>query len=106
MKRERVDLADVACRDNLALACWKAAQGKRQRPMLNVAEARFERALVNSSFACRPGKGVHAAVAAVQRGLQRWPWVVQVDVAGYFGSIQHRLLMQQLGRLFKDDAPS
>jgi RNA-directed DNA polymerase len=49
--------------------------------ILNLAEARFERALVDSVYACRPGKGVHAAVLAVQRGLQRWPWVVQVDVA-------------------------
>jgi len=35
--------------------------------MLNLAEPRFEQALVLSSFACRPGMGVHAAVAAVQR---------------------------------------
>jgi hypothetical protein len=31
--------------------------------VLNLAEPRFERMLVDSSYACRPGKGVHAAVA-------------------------------------------
>jgi RNA-directed DNA polymerase len=71
--------------------------------ILNLAEARFERALVDSVYACRPGKGVHAAVLAVQRGLQRWPWVVQVDVAGYFASIRHDRALAQLARLFKGD---
>ena len=69
--------------------------------LLNLAEPRFEAALVPSSFACRPGLGVHAAVAAVQRQLQRWPWWVQVDVAGYFPSIDHGLLMAMLARRFK-----
>ena len=32
MQRARIDLADVASADNLALAAWKAARGKRQRP--------------------------------------------------------------------------
>jgi hypothetical protein len=39
----------------------------------------------------------------VQRGLQRWPWVVQVDVAGYFPSIRHDLALAQIARLFKGD---
>jgi hypothetical protein len=157
MKRQRIDLVDLAARDNLAQACWKAARGKRQRAsvtafmaqaderlaqlahrilsgaaplghrhrftihdpkrreisaacfedrvlhhaIFNLAEPRLERTLVDSVYACRPGKGVHAAVAAVQRGLQRWPWVVQVDVAGYFAHIRHARLMEQLARLFK-----
>jgi len=32
MKRTRITLADLAACDNLALAAWKAARGKRQRP--------------------------------------------------------------------------
>lgn len=69
--------------------------------IFNVVEARFETMLVDSSFACRPGKGVHRAVLAVQRSLQRWPWFVQVDVDGYFPSIRHDLLMALLRRRFK-----
>lgn len=69
--------------------------------IFNVVEARFETMLVDSSFACRPGKGVHRAVLAVQRSLQRWPWFVQVDVDGYFPSIRHDLLMALLQRRFK-----
>lgn len=157
MKRQAVTLDALADRPNLALAAWKAAQGKRHRPavarfmadldtqlaglgcrirasqvpsgaasrftihdpkrreisaacfedrvlhhaILNLTEARFERALVDSVYACRSGLGVHAAVAAVQRGLQRHAWVVQVDVKGYFASIDHGLLLAQLARRFK-----
>ncbi len=52
-------------------------------------------------YACRPGKGVHAAARAVQHHLQRAPWYVQIDVDGYFPSIRHDLLLALLARRFK-----
>ena len=69
--------------------------------LLNLTEARFEQALVPGSFACRPGLGVHAAVVAVQRHLQRFARYVRVDVAGYFPLINHGLLRQLLASRFK-----
>lgn len=63
-----------------------------------------KRALAPGVFACRRGGGVHRAVQAVQSGLQRWPWVVQVDVDGFFPSIDHGVLLAQLRRLFKGEA--
>lgn len=160
MHRQAITLEQLADRANLALALWKAARHKTQRPavatfladadarlaelgqrilagevpsgrsrsfiihdpkrrlitaacfadrvlhhaILNLAEARLEQALVPSSYACRPGKGVHAAVQAVQRGLQRHAWCVQVDVAGYFPSIDHAVLHTLLARRFKGAA--
>lgn len=157
MRRDVISLHDLAGRDNLLKATWKAARGKRERPVvahflsdldrhlntlaqsileerapvgrfrrftihdpkcrvitaacfadrvlhhaiLNLAEPRFERMLVDSSYACRLGKGVQAAVAAVQRNLQRWPWLVQVDVEGYFPSIDHAILKGLLAKRFK-----
>ena len=71
--------------------------------ILNLAEPRFERMAVDSSFACRPGRGVHAAVLAVQRHLQRHPWWVQVDVASYFASIDHAILLDLLRSRFKGE---
>ena len=115
MKRTRISLNDIAAADNLALAAWKAARGKRQRAevqrffagfdetiarlssdilagvvpygeyrsfeihdpkkrlihaaclrdrvlqhaIMNLAEPVFERTLVPTSVACRPGLGVH-----------------------------------------------
>ena len=160
MKRHRIDLADIAIWDNLQLAAWKAAKGKRFRPVvaefftqldsqlaqlqkeilaervpcgtyrsfvihdpkrrrihaacfvdrvlhhaiMNQAEPIFERSLVNTTYACRPRKGVHHAVAQVQRNLQRYAWYVQVDVNGYFPAIDHETLLHLLSRRFKGDA--
>ncbi len=157
MKRLAVSLQDLACRDNLLLATWKAARGKQHRPavarwlgdldhsltqlarsildesaprgrlrrfaildpkpreisvhdfsdrvlhhaILNLTEARFERMLVPTSYACRPELGVHAAVRHVQHQLQRSAWWVQVDVTAYFAHIDHALLLDLLGRRFK-----
>lgn len=69
--------------------------------ILNLAEPRFERMLVDSTFACRRGKGVHLAIEAVQQNLRRWPWFVQVDVESYFPSIDHATLRRLLLRRFK-----
>lgn len=69
--------------------------------ILNLTEPVFERALVDSSFACRPGKGVHAAVAQVQRHLRRFGWCVQVDVDHCFPSIDHTRLKTLLAKRFK-----
>ncbi len=86
-------------RRTITAACF--ADRVLHHAILNLAEARFEQALVPTADACRKGLGVHAAVAAVQRGLQRHPWVVQVDVDGYFPSIDHAVLQALLARLFK-----
>lgn len=157
MQRDRIELLDLADRDNLFAAVWKAARGKRERPavrrflaeidprldrlagdilaervpagrmrrftihdpkrrvisaacfadrvlhhaILNLAEPRFERMLVEGCYACRPGRGVHAAALAVQANLRRWPWLVRVDVDGYFPSIDHDRLKALLARRFK-----
>jgi retron-type reverse transcriptase len=69
--------------------------------ILNLAESRFERMLTDHVYACRPGKGVHAAALAVQGNLRRWPWLVRVDVDGYFPSIDHGRLKDLLARCFK-----
>jgi RNA-directed DNA polymerase len=157
MHRQRIELDEIAAWDNLQLATWKAAQGKRTRPdvasftaglderlaqlnadilaervpygqyrafvihdpkqrlihaacfedrvlhhaIMNLAEPVFEKSLVATTYACRPGKGVHLAVAQVQKNLQRYPWFVQVDVNGYFPSIDQERLLDLLSRRFK-----
>jgi RNA-directed DNA polymerase len=160
VKRLAVTLPQLADRNNLLLATWKAARGKHQRPevagfladidsrvnrlarailsgqapqgrqrqfvihdpkrrvitaacfddrvlhhaILNLTEPRFEQMLVHGTYACRPGKGVHAAVAAVQQNLHRaqnWPWFVKVDIDGYFPAIDHGILKWLLARRFK-----
>lgn len=56
-----------------------------------------------TSFACRRGKGVHAAVAYAQRQTRRYPWYVKMDVSGYFEHIDHAVLIRLLHRRLKGD---
>lgn len=72
--------------------------------ILNLAEPVFERTLLPSSYACRPGMGVHRAVLAVQRNLRRFAWYTKIDIDGYFPSIPHGPLKALLARRFKGAA--
>ena len=60
----------------------------------------FEQRFIHHSYACREGKGVHAAIQALQRMLRqaRREWgtvyVVQADVRQFFASIDHEQAMQ------------
>lgn len=64
-------------------------------------EPTFERVLIDHSYACRPGLGVHAAVRAAQRGFRRHRFVLHLDVDRYFPSIDHRVVLDQLRRRFR-----
>ncbi|MEN8197429.1 MAG: reverse transcriptase domain-containing protein, partial [Pseudomonadota bacterium] len=61
----------------------------------------LDRALVDDTYACRRGRGTLAAVRRCRQHLQRFPWFVQIDIRGYFASIDHAILLRQLGRKFK-----
>lgn len=63
----------------------------------------LERALVPSTFACRPGKGPLAAVHWVRHCMRRFPWYVKVDIKRYFDSIDHALLEDLLKRRLKGE---
>lgn len=86
-------------RREITAACF--ADRVLHHAIMNLAEPRFERMLVESSFACRTGKGVHAAVIAVQNNLRRYPWLVQTDIQSYFPSIDHVILKSLLATRFK-----
>jgi hypothetical protein len=62
----------------------------------------LDRSLVDDTFACRKGKGGLAAVRRCQHHLRRSKWYVQIDIKGFFGSIDHRTLLALLQRKFKN----
>ena len=62
----------------------------------------LDRTLVADTFACREGKGTLAAVRRAQQHLRRQPWYAQIDIRRYFASIDHAVLLGQIGRRFKD----
>ena len=63
----------------------------------------LDRVLLPSVFACRQGKGVHAAIHYAQRQARRFSWVMHVDIRHYFPSIDHEVLRYQLRRRFRGD---
>lgn len=71
--------------------------------LMNLCGGPLELAMTPISFACRPGKGVHKAVALVQQNLQRFNWYVKIDIEGYFAAIDQATLMQLLMRRFKGE---
>ena len=157
MKRKAISLADIAGHDNLSLALYNAAKGKRYRgdvlrfmndletnlnqlstdilrgklpygrfhsfaihdpklrtihaacfedrifhhALMNYAGSVLEKAMLPTSYACRPSKGVHQAVKLVQKNLQRFSCYGKVDISAYFASISHEKLLKVLLTRFK-----
>ncbi|GDX93481.1 hypothetical protein LBMAG46_34900 [Planctomycetia bacterium] len=73
-----------------------------QQAICGVIEPLFERSFIFDSWACRSGKGQHAAIQRARRMLRKFPWVLKTDIRRYFPSIDHDLLMQRLARTIGD----
>jgi len=70
--------------------------------LTGVLEPIFERSFVFDSFACRKGKGTHAAVERCQAFARRHRYVLKADVRKFFPSIDHAILKGQVARKVKD----
>lgn len=68
----------------------------------NVLAPVFERRLIFDSYACRPGKGSHAAVKRVQEISRRYAFFLKLDIRKYFDSVDHSVLKSLLKRYLKD----
>lgn len=70
--------------------------------LLNVIEPPLDRSFIEDSYACRKGKGVHAAVGRYQTWARRYPYALKMDVRQYFPCIDHAILKAKLRRRIKD----
>lgn len=70
--------------------------------VMNVCHPYFERQLIETTYATRPGKGIYQAIERAGRGLRRYGYVAKFDFRKYFDSIDHGILKGKLRRLFKD----
>jgi retron-type reverse transcriptase len=70
--------------------------------LLNVLGPILERHFHPHSYACRPGKGTHAAADRLQRLQKRYRFVLPCDVRKFFPSLDHALLKATFRRLLKD----
>jgi len=71
--------------------------------LMNVLEPILDRHFHPHSYACRKGKGTHAAADRLQHLLRRFRFFVQCDIRKYFPSIDHEILKDLFRRLVKDD---
>lgn len=62
----------------------------------------FERSFIADSYACRVGKGTHAAVRRAQEYAHRFPYVLKADVRKFFPSVDHEILIGRVARKIKD----
>lgn len=88
-KRRQICAADV--RDRIV-----------HHAVCNVLGPIFERQMISDTYACRPGKGAHAAVARAQQMSRGSRYYLQCDVRKYFASINHDVLKAMLRRRIKD----
>jgi len=70
--------------------------------IMNVVEPSLDQTFIFDSYACRKGKGVHAAVDRYQCWARRYTYALKMDVAQYFPSIDHDILKEKLRRRIKD----
>lgn len=76
--------------------------------IVRVVQPLFERKWIYDSYACRKGKGTHAAAERTRKFLRGAeatlprPYVLQIDIAKYYASISHAVLMEQIERTVAD----
>jgi retron-type reverse transcriptase len=70
--------------------------------LMNIVEPVIDRRFIFDSYACRQGKGVHAAVNRYQEWSKKYPYVLKMDIQQYFPSIDHLILKEKLRHYLKD----
>ena len=56
-------------------------------------EPRFEKVFSCSSYGYRPGKNAHQALSAIRKNCRQNDWVIDLDIKGFFDSINHQKLL-------------
>jgi hypothetical protein len=68
-----------------------------QHALLNILEPIWDASMIEDTYACRPGRGVHVGVDRLQRWIRdmvksqplEQVWIAKTDFAGYFRNIRH-----------------
>ncbi len=63
----------------------------------------FDPGLIDTTFACLPGRGSHRAVLAFLAALRRYRYVLNLDVRHYFLSIDRRILLELMARRLREE---
>ncbi len=71
--------------------------------LMNVLEPILDRHFHPDSYACRAGKGTHAASDRLMELMRRNRYFAQCDICKFFPSIDHAILKEKFRRLTKDN---
>jgi retron-type reverse transcriptase len=61
-----------------------------------ILEPELEPVFDPDSYGYRPGKSAHQAVEVARKRCWEHDWVVDLDIQGFFDSIDHQLLMRAI----------
>ncbi|HPQ72141.1 MAG TPA: reverse transcriptase domain-containing protein [bacterium] len=64
--------------------------------VMNVIEPLFDPIFISDTYACRQGKGTHAALFRFREFLKRRRYVLKCDIQKYFQTIDHEMLLDKL----------
>ena len=70
--------------------------------LVHAIEPVWEAGFADQSYACRKGRGVHAAVQRAHALARRFRYALRMDVRRYFDSVDHQILMSALGARLLD----
>jgi len=70
--------------------------------LCQVIEPLWERRFIHDTYACRAGKGTHAAVRRAQEFSLRFPNVLKCDIEHFFPCMDHEILFSRFTRLIAD----
>ena len=73
-----------------------------QQAVLQVLTPIFEPTFSEVSFGFRPGRSAHAALRRVWKHLQQGEWIVDADIADFFGTLSHELLVNAVATRVAD----
>ncbi len=73
-----------------------------QQALLQVLEPIFEPTFAEVSFGFRPGRSAHMAMRRVWGHLQQAEWIVDADIADFFGTLSHELLIDKVATRVAD----
>lgn len=67
-----------------------------QQALVQVLEPIFEPTFREESFGYRPGRSAHMAMRRIWRQLGQAEWIVDADLADFFGTLSHELLIDRV----------
>jgi RNA-directed DNA polymerase len=71
--------------------------------LCNVIEPLLDRSFILDSYACRKGKGLHAALERCSEFTRRFRYVLRTDIVHFFPSMDHEVLVLLLTRRIADE---